>query len=251
MHDATSAPVGDQVARLQQRLEQLEARVTELEQQGVAAVRRPAGSGSSSARGSAAAGGAGVAPEWTQPYEVAELEVGETWIEMHEPSARRQLHRLIREVVTAEGPITEQLALRRVREAWGLKRAGARIQQVFDQNIRQLCVQETIERRAGDVLAVPGQELDVVRVPGADEATRRSVDEIPAQELELALLRMARDRGSVAVDELTMLVAKMFGWTRRGTEIQNTLDARVEALLAGGGLTRSAGGDVAAADPMS
>jgi hypothetical protein len=212
-----------QLAKLTERIEVLEAGSPRRRSGGI-----PSGSSASAVLS---------APSWVSQYEVAELDVGETWIEMHEPSARRTLHRVIVETVRAEGPITEELALRRVREAWGMRRAGARIQGVFDQALRQLVSLSQIHRKSG-VLAVPGTEDQVVpvRIPSDDEASRRAVDEIPSAELQRALELAAADLGSPTSDELTSAVAKLFGWTRRGTEIQNTLDANLAKLIESGRL---------------
>lgn len=216
------------VARLQQQVEQLEARVAELERRGPARSRGGGGGGGPVV---------GPRPEWAVPYQATELEVGETWIEMHEPSARPQLHRLIRQLAEVEGPITDLYALRRVREAWGVKRAGARIQQVFEQALRQLVARGDL-RRVGNTVLQPDQQLDAVRVPDSDDTSRRSVDEIPVIELELALRKVVQDAGRMAPDEATMQVARLFGWTRRGTGIQSTLDAGVQALVNRGELVR-------------
>lgn len=223
---ATVRHLEEQVVALQERVSVLEAGAS-----------RKRASGASSSQGAAALH----APSWVAAYEIADLDVGETWIEMHEPSARRTLHRVLVETVRAEGPITEELALRRIREAWGMRRAGARIQGVFDQAIRQLVSLSQVHRASG-VLSVPGTHDApiLVRVPGADEATRRAVDEIPAAELQRALELAATDLGSPTADELTSAVAKLFGWTRRGTEIQNTLDANLAILVKSGRLVMDA-----------
>jgi len=214
---------------LEARIEALEARVARLEGRGGA----PA-----AARATAA-----VAPDasgWTTTYAIAQLEVAETWIELHEPSARPQLQRLLREVVTVEGPVTDRLALDRIRRAWGLKRAGGRIQEAFEQAVRQLLARGLVER-AGDALDLPGRGLEAVRVPDeADEATRRGAEDVPLVELALALASAAGS-GRVAEDDLTMSVAKLFGWTRRGGAIQERLDAALEHAAEAGQVTRDAG----------
>ncbi len=220
----------DQVAALEARIDGLEARIVALE-----AARSPSRR-SSSPGGSAGAGGAAEldAREWTTPYEVAPLEVSETWIEMHETSARPQLQRLIRQVVEAEGPVTERLVLDRVRRAWGLKRAGGRVQEAFDPAVRQLVARALVERD-DDALRMPGTSLVTVRVPTSEEATRRGAEDVPRVELVLAMVRAAHAAGGeVPVDDLTMQVAKLFGWTRRGGAIQERLDAALELAVSRG-----------------
>lgn len=216
------------------RIAALEARVAALE--AVPAPRR-----SSSSSGGGATSGELDASGWTEPYVPSSPEASETWIELHEASARPQLQRMIRQVVEEEGPVTEKLALDRVRRAWGLRRAGGRVQEAFDQAVRQLVARTLVERDA-DALRVPNTQLDRVRTPGDDEATRRAADEVPLSELALAMARAASSLGGdLPVDDLTMRVAKLLGWTRRGGAIQERLEAALRLAVERGELVVDGG----------
>ena len=82
-------------------------------------------------------------PEAFDPVSLDEAEAGRSltsWpprkglrylVDMHLPEAQPDLRRMIMEVVEVEGPIEEELLLRRVREAWGVGRAGQRIRAAF------------------------------------------------------------------------------------------------------------------------
>jgi hypothetical protein len=219
------------IEQLEQRIESLEARVADLEHQRVAPPK-------------ARAGAAEIPPleadslEWTTPYEVAQLEVADTWIELHEHSARPQLQRLIREVVEVEGPVTEQLILERVRKAWGLKRAGGRVAEAVQQAIRQLVARQLIARDE-DACMIPGSDPTLVRTPTADEASKRGADDVPLVELVSAVVHACRHAGGVADEQaLTMSVAKLFGWTRRGPSIQARLDRAIARAVEAGKLVR-------------
>lgn len=231
--DTAAAP---SLQSLVARIDALEARVAQLE------------SGGSARRGPRAGGSDGAtltgidATAWTSVYEPVTLEAAESWIELHEPSARPQLQRMIREVVDGEGPVTDRLALDRVRRAWGLKRAGGRVLEAFDQAVRQLLARGLVERHH-DALRAPGSELTAVRVPGEDDVSRRGAEDVPLEELALAVARMLRAAGGgpVAEDDVTMQVAKLLGWTRRGGAIQERLDAALELAVASGTVVRSGG----------
>lgn len=173
---------------------------------------------------------------WTQPYAIAVLEVSDTWIELHEQSARPQLQRLIRQVVDEEGPVTEHLIIDRVRRAWGLKRAGGRVQEAFDQAIRQL-VARGLAERVEDALVAPNTPTDKVRVPTEDESTKRGAEDVPLVEMVEALAEITkRAPASMAEGDLTMACAKVFGWNRRGGAIQIRLEKALEIALNSGRL---------------
>lgn len=251
MDAPTDAHGQSSLRRLEARVNELEARIAALESTRVAAPESTRTATRSSGR-SEGRGGEGASPAalnaagWTVPYVVAELEVAETWIELHEPSARPQLQRLLRQVVDEEGPITDRLALDRVRRAWGLRRAGGRVQEAFDQAVRQLLARALVQRE-GDALVVPGTQVTAVRVPTEDEATRRGAEDVPLVELALALANAARAVGRCDEGDLTMQVAKLLGWTRRGGAIQERLAAALDHAASQGMIER-AGGRVRAVD---
>jgi len=237
---ATTSPTT--LAELSARVGSLESRLAALERVSVVSGSRPRARRSS---GSDAPASALEGIGWTTRYVPVVLDVPESWIDMHEHSARPQLQRLIRDVVEGEGPITDRLALDRVRRAWGLKRAGGRVQEAFDQALRQLVSRGLIER-AGDALIIPGSEFDRVRVPGDDESTKRVAEDVPLVELATAIGRAAEELSGGDENDLTMQVAQLFGWTRRGASIQERLDAAL-ARAVHDGLVRRADGRV---DPV-
>jgi hypothetical protein len=169
-------------------------------------------------------------PSWTEPYRIASPRAPRWYVEMHDPSARLDLKRMIKEVALIESPIAEELALRRVREAWGTGRAGSRIRGAFNDAMNSLIRQGEVKRDRFGFLWIG--ELKGVRVPVEETAeTRRTIEEVPAEELQLAVQHLVFDARSIAWDELTTSVARLFGWSRRGLDIAVTLDDAVEALV--------------------
>lgn len=246
----TTPSIEDQMATLRERVAELELRVQQLERTAPVSGSKRSGTAASAAIASLA----DEAASWTRPYRVAQIEASETWIEIHEHSARPQLQRLIREVIAVEAPATERLVLDRVRRAWGLRRAGGRVQEAFDQAVRQLIARGLLTRLDDALIDAEGCDV-CVRVPGEDEATKRGAEEVPIVELQQAIVELtpAEEVGrSVAADDVTMAAAKLFGWTRRGGAIQERLNQALrraqEQGLVGqapdGGLVR-----VSASDP--
>jgi hypothetical protein len=171
-------------------------------------------------------------PSWVTPYEVATLAPpARAYLDMHDPAAQSDLRRLVQQVVVAEGPVSREVVLRRVREAWGVGRAGARIREAFEKAVKTLSGQGHLVTHDRDFLMAPGADPNRVRVPTEDEETRRRVDEVPASELRAAIEYTVRDAIRAERDELTQAVARLYGWNRRGKDIERALEKAVTYLL--------------------
>ncbi|XVV05769.1 DUF3320 domain-containing protein [Actinosynnema sp. CA-248983] len=169
-------------------------------------------------------------PAWTTPYRPIALGTPNTYYDIHEPEARRELSRLVETAVRHDGPVHEDRVLAAVREAWGKWKSGPRIKEAFARVVRDL-TRSALDRDEAGFLRTKFSHLDEVRVPTDDETTHRPVKHLPPEELRLAVLRFIADAQPIGRDELTSRVAKLFGWQRRGTEIQAALDVTVERLL--------------------
>lgn len=77
-----------------------------------------------------------------------------------------------------------------------------------------------------------------VRTPTT--ACRRPIGQVHDSELDLALRRVVADAAGISADELTVRVARIYGWERRGFDISVRLSARIAALLDSGTLRGTA-----------
>jgi very-short-patch-repair endonuclease len=172
-------------------------------------------------------------PEWAKVYAVASLRPPSSrTLEMHDPSAQPELRRMIEEVVFVEGPVSRELVLRRLREAWGVGRTGSRIRAAFDQAIRDLRARGRLVESEKDFLMADGGDPDRVRLPDGDDATtRRRIDEVPGTELRAAIEHVVDEAKQAGRDELTQAVARLYGWNRRGSDIGPALDRAVTYLM--------------------
>jgi hypothetical protein len=84
--------------------------------------------------------------------------------------------------------------------------------------------------RRGDFLWRPGQALTSVRVPDAvSPGTRRGIDDIPPEELDLAITRLRGAIAGIGDDNLVTHVARVFGFDRTGGRIRAVLEGRIAA----------------------
>jgi hypothetical protein len=139
---------------------------------------------------------------------------------------------MIEEVVEVEGPVSRDLVLRRVREAWGVGRAGSRIRDSFDEAVATLRERGRIVESEPGFLMVREGDANRVRIPDpARPSTRRSIDEVPATELCAAIVQVVEDALQAGRDELTFAVTRLYGWNRRGSDIASALERSVTHLL--------------------
>ncbi len=175
-------------------------------------------------------------PRWAEPYAAANLPAATT-IDPTEPEALPEVRQRILHVVTEEGPIVEDLLVRRVIAAWGAivteRRRGA-----VGRVVKSLAASGSLVRQL-DAYCLPTQRTDLVRVPDpADARSDREVGHIPQIELGEALIRMVGEARVVSDDELLRQTARLFGWKRTGPAIQAALTRAVEQLAAEGRLQR-------------
>ena len=187
-------------------------------------------------------------PPWVEPY-LATIIAPAHAVDVAQFAAAREVRELILRTVTDEGPIVEDLLARRVISAWGdvlsEKRRG-----IIRRVVEDLMHVGALVRRE-NAYCLPGQRIDVVRVPCPDdERTQREVKHVPDVELGEAIARLVADARIVSEDEVKQRAARLFGWARVGPGIQAALTRVVEDLAASGRVVR-AGGELHAPSSVS
>jgi hypothetical protein len=107
--------------------------------------------------------------------------------------------------------------------------------------------------RDGDFLMTPELHADLlaptVRTP--TQHCQRDIRQIHDKELAAALVGLTRDAGRIGHDYLTAGVAKIYGWSRRGSDISARLDSLNRELVRKGRLGETGGTLSAGAPPTA
>jgi hypothetical protein len=167
---------------------------------------------------------------WVVSYRAAEVGSPAGGVEIVSPDARPYLRQMILQVVELEGPILRSLIIKRVRMAWGLGRAGSRVQDAVDDAITRLVDKRNIVRRPDGSYALANLQLTQVRVPSDDDNSKRSVMEVSTEELQLAMINLTRDAGAISGDDLYRGTARVFGWHRLGSDVAEQLELACRGL---------------------
>jgi very-short-patch-repair endonuclease len=141
------------------------------------------------------------------------------------PILADQIHRIVRH----EGPITESLLIRRVQDEWDFGRAGSRIKSAIS---AAYPADIKVTHQNGDSVFWPTDldpaSYDQYRVPDpSDPDTKRSLDQIPIEELRNAMRHLIAEYMSLPMDDLFRETLKVFG----GKQLSKTARARFEQVF--------------------
>jgi very-short-patch-repair endonuclease len=179
-------------------------------------------------------------PRFGFRYETAVLPTGPRAFEFHEPKAIIEHRRLLLRLVGVEGPIHFDHALACLRDAWGLKRTGNRMETAFEEAVHQL--REAgflLVRREGDerFLWPTENSPKLPRWPD-NEGERRPLEWIAIEEVVEALTQIVIETCGTVPDELMRGVARYFGWQQLTEGMRDRLELAIEQAVAMGRVHR-------------
>ncbi len=173
-------------------------------------------------------------------YEEAELtRPSHLFGELHE-TPRGALSMLAEEVVRIEGPVHVCEVVNRIRDAWGLKRAGGRIQDAVEAAIA-VSVREGRITDDQDFLDVPGRTAKVRDRSAVRSASLRKFDTLPPTELDIAILDVVRINYGATDDQVMQAAARAVGFKSTSSQLRELLADVIAAAIKRGRLTRQSG----------
>lgn len=171
-------------------------------------------------------------PGWAEAYPAVPERPTEPTPDPRSPEARPGLRRFFESVLRVEAPVHETVLFARLREAWGIGRMGAQIRTNAEFVLSRVRVDGLqVGRDAAGFYRIDGRELTAVRVPTGVDGSR-NVLSIPPEEIDLAVVGTVRDAIVIEEDQLSVAVARLFGWQRSGPDIQNAIAASISRVIA-------------------
>lgn len=172
--------------------------------------------------------------ESTTPlYEEASLTPNFT-TELHE-APLGVLVGLIKQTVEVEGPIHRDEVITRIRTAWGLQRAGNRIDSHVG-NAINTAVNAAHVYRSGDFLLWPGAEIRVRDRTAVASPSLRRIEMIPPMEIDQGLTSLIATSLGATENEAVNAVARGLGFKATSSQLRDVIVARIEALKSDGEL---------------
>lgn len=171
------------------------------------------------------------------PYVEARFAVDRR-LEPHETSRFDMIEHVVG-IVAVEGPIHRDEIVVRIRQLWGLGRAGSRIRAAVEDAI---VTAERIGRLSGGPFhTVPGQAVVVRDRSKVGSASLRKPEMLPPQEIDQAMIAVVGLHFGASATELVGEVGRILGFAAVGSQLKTVLAGRVEALLGDGTLVEEGG----------
>ncbi|MGG7519071.1 DUF3320 domain-containing protein, partial [Allorhizobium undicola] len=169
----------------------------------------------------------------TPIYEEAALKPNLTG-ELHE-APLSLLVNLVKETVEAEGPVHRSEVVARIRTAWGLQRAGNRIEAHVGNAIVAACNGGHIYR-SGDFLLWPGAEVRLRDRSAVASLALRRIEMIPPMEIDEGLVAMLSTSLGATEDEAINAISRGLGFKATSSQLRDLILSRLEILKAKGRL---------------
>lgn len=154
-------------------------------------------------------------------YRLANFSLSLEGEELHQVSMAKRVE-WVKVVVERESPVHREEITRRIAEAAGIKRLGNRIQSAIDHAIDVAVHSGQVYRRS-QWLWSPLMTTAVVRSRAKLPASMRKLDRVAPEEIEQAILLVARESYGVERDALPASVCEKLGFGRITEEMRNTV----------------------------
>jgi len=125
------------------------------------------------------------------------------------------------------------------------------MQESFDAALKRLKQRSELVAVERTFYAVPDTQANRVRRATDDVNSVRKIAHVPSAELQTALVNIVRDAHAIEADELTLRVARIFGWSRRGADIQAAIDTALAATRRNKTIVSSPEGTLSLGTPIA
>jgi very-short-patch-repair endonuclease len=146
---------------------------------------------------------------------------------------------IVRQVVQVEGPIHRAEVVARIRDLWGLQRAGGRIQSAVEVGIASALERRLIHLTHHNFLSLADQPIRIRDRSDVQSNTLRRPDYLPPQEIDAVALAIVRANLGATLEELVLHISRKLGYRSTSAQLRALFEDRVNDLLQNGKLRAS------------
>jgi hypothetical protein len=140
-----------------------------------------------------------------------------------------QLTQLVEQIVQLESPVHEDEIARRVTKAFGLEKAGSRIQSA---TIAALRASRNLVH-ADEIWSTPNSTIQVRDRSNVKSKNLANASMLPQMEIVAALKLAVEQSVRIHSDELIQATSRMFGFQRCGPDLKDAIQQALHSQLTG------------------
>lgn len=140
------------------------------------------------------------------------------------------LSAMAEEVVNVEGPIHIDEIINRLRDAWGLRRAGGRIQDAVERAL-QVSVRQHRVVEKDDFYWRPGTDAVVRDRSSASSASLRKPEMLPPTEIRAALVQLVADNFGATEEQCVVAASRAFGFKSTSSQLREIIIDELKQAL--------------------
>ena len=147
---------------------------------------------------------------------------------------------ILRRIIDVEGPIHMEEIVSRVRDLWGLARAGSRIEHAVDKAMR-VALQKGDIGVEGNCYATMGKQSPIRDRSSVKSASLRKPTLLPPQEIRVCIEKLVEINFGASRDDLAIQVARAFGFAATSAQLRNVIESQLNVLIVSHRLTEENG----------
>jgi hypothetical protein len=155
--------------------------------------------------------------------------------EFYSTNHTQTLCKQITDTIEHEGPISKQQLYKRVLQAWGISRAGSRIERRMDEVFAKLQLTKTEHDQTVFFWpkSIDPHTYAKFRV-SLQESERRNAEDLPPEEISNAVKHVLIGQISLPREDLLKETVKLLGYQRSGTSLDKVVRSGIEVVIARG-----------------
>lgn len=168
----------------------------------------------------------------SQPYVSAEIIASQdaNSESIYYPENRNLLENQITKIIETEAPISQNMLLKKILKLWNTSRAGTKLSSYLDEiinSVPNVSNTETYQKFYWAETIKPENISDY----RDNSVEKRSIDDIAAEEISIAMMEIMKSNLSVNKDELIRITAKQFGFLKVGAQIETVIKYCIDDLI--------------------
>lgn len=150
----------------------------------------------------------------------------------NETSTRPEIITVIKDIVNAEGPISNKALTKNILSCWGITRSGSRMQRTINEAIQ---VSGVKSNKSNDTVFYwrddqEPHQYDKCRISKVD-ISKRSLDDVCSEEIANGIVFMLTSHISMHRTDLVREIAKLFGFARMGGVIETSVNNGIACAI--------------------